>query len=116
MEALANALSVQLHKGQATVESDRVHILNLIINDGRDLDSPQDNPPKDHPRFSQTNTLFQRRVEELAFNVALAQGGEAWERLLSVLSNRLGMLIKGMEPHPHPMGPHPHPMGPQLRP
>ena len=69
-EALANALSVQLHKGQATVESDRVQILNAIIGDGRDLDAM---PPQEHARFDAMDTLFRRRVEELAFNVALSQ-------------------------------------------
>jgi len=83
METLAMAFSAVLQKGEATVDADRVAILNSMIGDGRRIDAPV---PDTHERFAILNEVFRRRLEAVGFGPALAQGGSAWRSILRNLS------------------------------
>jgi len=69
-EVLARGLSVSLETAQASVDSDRVHILNAIA-EMPDLDGP---PPADHPNYQLVNRRLRCTFALAAWPNALRRG------------------------------------------
>jgi hypothetical protein len=80
-ELLEPAMAVELELGHASVQSDRVHILNAIARTG-DLDSP---PPQQHAAFAALNAALRGRIAAGALRIAVEQGGELLRTTLAVL-------------------------------
>mmetsp|Transcript_130491 Transcript_130491/g.278818 ORF Transcript_130491/g.278818 Transcript_130491/m.278818 type:complete len:1072 (+) Transcript_130491:111-3326(+) len=66
LDVIAEGLRLQLHKAQASVESDRVHILNCIA--GRPLDSE---PLQEHENYDKANTQLRAIFASAVWPVAL---------------------------------------------
>merc|ERR1712008_616261 len=52
-EVISKALNINVEKADASVDADRVHILNSII--GKSSAEINDSPPEEHPTYSELN-------------------------------------------------------------
>jgi len=82
MEIVDRALDVDLAKGNASVQSDKVHILNSICG-VTDLNAP---PPKQHSMYDLINSALHSRVASARLRVAVEKaaldGGVRLQRML----------------------------------
>ena len=83
-ELIEKALAVALHEGAASVESDRVHILNAIIGrKGDELDLP---PVPLHDQYERLNGCLAARIAAGGFMKGVIEGGSVLDDYLSKLS------------------------------
>lgn len=75
---LQHGLAVRLENGKASVEADRVHILNAIV--GRPLLDLNDEPPEASPRYDEINTKLAGRIARAALVGAAKQRDVAYIR------------------------------------
>eukprot|EP00933_Yihiella_yeosuensis_P032455 TRINITY_DN26046_c0_g1_i1.p1 TRINITY_DN26046_c0_g1~~TRINITY_DN26046_c0_g1_i1.p1 ORF type:complete len:518 (+),score=89.84 TRINITY_DN26046_c0_g1_i1:54-1607(+) len=79
---ISDALCLKLEHGQASVDSDRVHILNAIVGNA-DLSSQ---PPEKHNRYEQLNQMLHGRIAASALKRAVQEGGEMFSRYVKALT------------------------------
>jgi len=78
------AVCARLQDGQASVESDRLHILNALCGAPleRDLNDP---PAASHPRYNSVNAILHGRVAAASLRPAVVAGGALLRRILDAL-------------------------------
>lgn len=79
----ALGLHAKVQDGEASVPSDKVHILNRIIGGERDLNAE---PPAQHPEYDRINAILQGRVAVSTLAPAIRQGGELLDAALQRLA------------------------------
>ena len=83
------ALDIRLEDAQASVDKDRVHILNCMVGAG-DLNAQ---PPDDHPAYALLNEGLRARFAAAALRAAIDAKLDALPRLLTALqAGRMTML------------------------
>jgi len=100
LDRIENALNVSLEEGEASVESDRVHILNSIVSFFKNIFTPSDSelkepPQADSPAYDSLNNLLRARVAASALRGAIAENGDRLNRYLEKMGkgNLLDMEI-----------------------
>jgi len=89
---LPKAVMLQLEKGQASVESDRKHILNTIVQ--RSKDDLDLEPLETHAAYEEVNGLLRSRFAVATLKYGLTQEGEVFEAYLHALSKARMKFLK----------------------
>ena len=92
---LRRALGARVEAGEASVASDRKHILNCIVGGGRDLNAEME---ATHARYDEVNAILHGRVAADALRQALEEGGEMLDMTLAALKasnvKRVGVYLQ----------------------
>jgi len=86
VDRVFNVLSVKVENAEATEESDRIHILNAIVDNTDGLNAE---PPKKHQKYKLLNLILQRSIATSS-GILMAikrNNGETRKAILSILSN-----------------------------
>lgn len=76
---IKSSIQVQVENAAASVDSDRVHILNAIVGQT----NLNEEPPKSHPNYT---LIANFAVSEGVLQSALQAGGDEWEAVLNAMS------------------------------
>ena len=81
-ELILKALTIQIEDAEASVEADRVHILNTII--GKSTADLNDNPPTSHDKYTELNDSLKSifAASQPAIQGAAKDGDEKWMAML----------------------------------
>jgi len=82
LQLAVQALDITLETAQASVEADRVHILNTVVGSA-DLSAAV---PDNHPEFTLMNDTLRARFAQGSVGAACEQGSEAVHRFFAALS------------------------------
>jgi len=78
------ALRLSIETSQASVESDRVHILNRMISSASNADLKA-TPQMDHPRLKELNFVLRSRFAAGSLRAAIEKGGETMDIFFKAL-------------------------------
>merc|ERR1740124_1539407 len=84
---ISKALNINVENANATVNDDRVHILNSII--GKMTIEIDDTPPKEHHKYTELNESLKSifAASQASLQGAAKDGDEEWMEMLVALSN-----------------------------
>jgi len=83
---IKKSLSIQVESAKASVEADRIHILNSIV--GTSSEMIDDEPPTSHEKYVELNDSLRATFASsaAALRGAADEGGEGWKEMLTAYS------------------------------
>jgi len=85
-EVISKALKINVENADASVNDDRVHILNSII--GKSIDDIDESPPKEHQKYTELNESLKSifAASQASLQGAAKDTDEKWKAMLVALS------------------------------
>ena len=83
---IKKSLSIQVESAEASVDADRIHILNSIV--GTSSEMIDDEPPTSHEKYVELNDSLRATFASsaAALRGAADEGGEGWKEMITAYS------------------------------